>query len=130
MKKAQENITVFSLGGILYTMIEYLWRGYSHWTMMLTGSVCFFSLYRLFNHFKNISVPQKCILGSGVITFVEFIVGCIVNLKLKMGVWDYSNMKFNLCGQICVLYSVLWGLLSIPASILAKKLKTLFMKLT
>lgn len=129
MKKAQEDITVFSLGGIIYTMIEYIWRGYSHWTMMLTGSVCFLSLYKLFNYFKNMPMPEKCVLGSLVITVIEFISGCIINLKFKMQVWDYSNLKFNFLGQISVLYSVLWGALCIPANFFVKKLKNLFQKI-
>lgn len=128
MKRVEEDVTVFSLGGIIYTIIEYLWRGYSHWTMMLTGSVCFLSIYRLFNYLKKISLPQKCVLGSLVITSVEFMVGCVVNLKLKLDVWDYSDMKFNLLGQVCLVYSVLWGLLCIPASVLVQKLKKIFYK--
>ena len=32
-----------------------------------------------------------------------------------MNVWDYSGFPLNIMGQVCLLYSVLWGLLSIVA---------------
>ena len=48
------------------------------------------------------------------ITFIEFISGCIVNLWGKLEVWDYSDMPANFLGQICLYYSILWGLLTIP----------------
>lgn len=56
----------------------------------------------------------KCLCGSAIITALEFMCGCIVNLRLKMNVWDYYNCKLNVKGQICPLYSLLWGLLCIP----------------
>ena len=62
-------------------------------------------------------------IGSAVITGVELIVGCIVNLILKLEVWDYSNMPLNLLGQICPLYSLLWGFLTIPIVFLCGKMK-------
>ena len=32
-------------------------------------------------------------------------VGCIVNRKLGWNVWDYSDRRFNVLGQICPLFS-------------------------
>ena len=34
---------------------------------------------------------------------------------LGLDVWDYSKVPFNFLGQVCVLYSVLWGFLSAAA---------------
>ena len=34
---------------------------------------------------------------------------------MHMNVWDYSGFPLNIMGQVCLLYSVLWGLLSIVA---------------
>ncbi len=36
-------------------MVEILWRGYTHWTMTLTGGVCFLVLYGL--HVYAVRVP-------------------------------------------------------------------------
>ena len=32
---------LFSFGGIVYVLIEMLWRGYSHWSMFILGGICF-----------------------------------------------------------------------------------------
>lgn len=125
-RKLECDIALFAIGGIAYGLIEILWRKYTHWTMLITGGVCFVVLYRLFTKVVNAALWQKCIIGSGVITAIELVAGCIINIWGKMNVWDYSSMPINLCGQICALYSVLWGLLSIPivaiCNIIKKKL--------
>ncbi len=62
---------------------------------------------------KNSSLLKIAILGSAVITSIELIFGIIFNIFLKKNVWDYSKLPFNLGGQVCARYSILWGLLSI-----------------
>ena len=55
---------------------------------------------------------EQMVLGGLIVTVMEFIAGCILNLWLDLGIWDYSHMPFNLCGQICLPYTLLWILLS------------------
>ena len=38
--------------------------------------------------------------------------GILLNRWLGLGIWDYSNMPFNLWGQICLPFSVLWVFLA------------------
>ena len=113
---------VFLLGGVSYSLIEILWRGYTHYTMVLLGGVCFLSLYKLFNLMKDYSLLEKCVAGAILITTLEFTVGCFVNLVFHMNVWNYSSMPFNLLGQVCLVYSTLWGFLCIPINFLTKKI--------
>lgn len=54
----------------------------------------------------------QCLLGSIIITVLEFITGVITNLILGWNVWDYSAKPFNLLGQICLENSFYWVLLS------------------
>ena len=35
---------------------------------------------------------QQVLIGAVGITILEFLTGCIVNLWLGWGVWDYSNL--------------------------------------
>lgn len=49
---------------------------------------------------------------------VEFITGLVVNIWLGLGVWDYSNMPFNLLGQICLPFAFAWVALSAIAIVL------------
>jgi len=54
----------------------------------------------------------QCLIAAGVITLVELIAGYVVNIRLGWGVWDYSHLPGNFMGQVCLLYSLLWVLLS------------------
>lgn len=56
-------------------------------------------------------IVVKCLLGAFIITAVEFLFGCIFNIKYGMNVWDYKNMPLNFLGQICLPFSALWFLL-------------------
>lgn len=39
---------------------------------------------------------------------LEFVSGCVLNLWLGLGVWDYSNQPGNVLGQICPAFGLLW----------------------
>lgn len=123
VKRFKQDTMLFSVGGLAYAAIELLWRQRTHWTMIITGGICFLALFRIFRKFKNLGVFFKCLIGSGVITTIELIVGIIVNLQLKMNVWDYSSMPLNLWGQICPIYSLLWCALTIPILVACKKMQ-------
>ncbi len=118
-------ITVFLIGASGYSLLEVLWRGYTHWTMSLTGGFCFLIIYLLNGILSSESMLFRSFVGACTITAVEFIVGITVNLILKWNVWDYSKVPFNLVGQVCLPYSVLWFLLCIPIIIICNGLSTI-----
>ena len=99
---------MFVFGAVLYSLIEIVFRGYTHWTMTLTGGAVFLIIYSFNKRMRGTSLLLRCAAGSAVITAIEFAVGCVVNLWLKMDVWDYSDKPFNLLGQVCPLFSVIW----------------------
>lgn len=123
MKSFSEAIVVFGFGGIIYGFIEVLIRGFTHWTMVLTGGVVFTVLYLINIKLQNDRILPRCILGCLIITSAEFIVGCVVNIAFHMNVWDYSDEKFNILGQICPLFSLGWFFICIPATLIANTLK-------
>lgn len=50
-------------------------------------------------------------LGAFVLaTAIEFITGFLLEKLFHNKWWDYSDRKFNICGYVCPLFSVLWGL--------------------
>lgn len=106
-------------GGLLYILIETVWRGYSHWTMFVLGGMCFLAL-GLINEILPWGMPlwQQMLLGSVLITALEFATGCVVNLWLGWDVWDYSAMPGNILGQICPQYFLLWLPVSLAGIIL------------
>ena len=114
MERAKNDLGIFILGGIGYIIIELIFRGYTHWTMFIAGGAAFLMLHRLNIGYPHMPLWKKCILGSFAITSIELLVGCIANLWLHWNVWDYSDNRFNMWGQICLSFSILWGLLCIP----------------
>ncbi len=127
MKKAKEKIMLFSIGAVGYGMIEILWRGFTHPSMLTAGGICFCFFANMGEKLKNKSLLIKGLIGSGFVTVIELIFGIIFNIILKKKVWDYSRMPFNFCGQICALYSFFWVILSIIfipfASFVSRKIK-------
>ncbi len=109
----------FLTGGFAYGGIEIATRGFSHISMFLAGGLCFVFI-GLLNDFlgEKISFIGLMFLSALIITAVEFITGIIVNVWLKLDVWDYSYLPYNLNGQICLLFTNLWFLLSAPALLL------------
>ena len=80
------------------------------------------TLFKTFSRIKDFALAKKCVIGSAVITSYELVSGIIFNKILKLKVWDYSDRPFNIKGQICPLYSVLWGLLCIPVNLVCKRI--------
>lgn len=99
--------------------LEVLVRGYSHYSMFLCGGACFLCCGLLNENVKiKISFISQMVLSSVIITVLELITGFIVNVWLKMDIWDYSHLPYNFKGQICLLYSVFWFLISSVAIVL------------
>lgn len=114
--RALRPLVLIGIGGLLYVLVELAFRGRSHWTMFLVGGLCFW-LIGLINEVLPWEMPlwKQCIIGAVIVTAMEFLAGCVINLWLGWDVWDYSNMPFNVLGQICLPFSLLWILLSAVA---------------
>lgn len=119
MRQYLKSVILWLIGGWLYIGMELIWRGRSHWTMFCLGGLCFV-LIGLINELIPWCMPlwQQALIGAGIITSLEFLTGCIVNLALGWHVWDYSGMPGNVLGQICLPYSLLWILVAVAAIIL------------
>lgn len=122
------KIIMFLIGGTGYGLIEILWRGYTHPSMLMAGGICFSFFGYLGEKLKHKSIILRAVVGSGFITFIELIFGIIFNIVLKQNVWNYSRRPFNFKGQICLLYSVFWAVLSIVFIPLAQKVNRTLQK--
>ena len=119
-----EYMTVCLCAALAYPLLEMLWRGRTHWTMMFCGGLCFTLMYIISP--LSFAFSVKCLLSAAAVTAVEFFTGCLVNLRLHWAVWDYSGARFNLLGQVCPAYCLMWLLLSAPALRLCERLHALF----
>lgn len=117
--RADKYVALWATGGLLYIALELAWRGHSHWSMFVLGGLCFINL-GLINEVLPWDMPiwQQVVLGACLITALEFLTGCVVNLWLGWGVWDYSSMPGNVLGQICPQYCLLWMPVSLAGIVL------------
>ncbi len=129
-RKNIHHFLLFLLGGTVYVLIELCWRRRSHPSMFVVGGLCFGIIGKIYAAFAARTLWVRCTLSALAVTAVEFVSGCLLNLHLKCAVWDYTDKRCNLLGQVCLLYTVLWGLLSIPAGALYQRCLLLFSRRT
>ncbi len=112
----------FMMGFFGYALIEIIARGYTHWTMAVTGGTVLAMLYLLYTGAPQLPPMLLYLMGAVVITATELFVGMQVNVRLGWDVWDYSDLPLHFNGQICLLYSAFWFLLCIPARLLCRRM--------
>ena len=113
-------------GGSTYCSLEVIFRGRSHWSMVALAFVLFLLIGELNEILPwEMSLAKQGIIGACMVTVLEFVTGCIVNIWLGWNVWDYSNMPLNILGQVCLPFSLLWMLLSIVCIIVDDYLRYL-----
>ena len=113
-------LLVFIFGGVYYGCLETLWRGYTHWTMLVTGGACVLCLFLIGVFGEGKPLWQLCVSGCLFITAIELCSGWIVNLQLGLAVWDYSEKPLHYLGQISLTSSLFWLLLSFPGILLCR----------
>lgn len=119
MKRLLKYLFLFWFGGSFYITLEVLYRGYSHWSMGLLAGIVFIVIGLLNKVWGwETSLVLQIIVSTFIATTGEFITGCIVNLWLGWNIWDYSNLPFNILGQICPRFVLLWIPISLVAIVL------------
>ena len=119
LKSIIKYIILGIVGGISYIIIELLYRGYSHWTMFTVSSIAFILIGAINEIIPwEVKLWKQMLIGSVIVTVVEFFTGCIINLWMGLNVWDYSNLPFNILGQICLPFCVVWFFLSLVAIVI------------
>lgn len=108
-RRVKKYALCFGIGAVGYAAIEVIWRGYTHWTMVIAGGLCFIIFSVVEEYFHGRSLPFKAAVCALGVTAVELIFGVVFNLIFKMGVWDYSHIPLNFLGQICPLFSLMWA---------------------
>lgn len=119
LHQAEKALVLFLIGAVLYAAIEILWRGHTHWTMAVLGGTLFLLLGGLNNWIPwEMPLLWQIVTGTGIVTATEFAAGCILNLWLKLDIWDYSRLPGNILGQICPQFTLAWAGLSLVAIVL------------
>ena len=113
MKSIKKYGLFFIIGAIGYASIETIWRGYTHWSMVIAGGLAFVMFSVVSQYLEGRSIFLKAAVCALGVTAIEFIFGVVFNLWLKMDVWDYSYMPFHILGQICPTFTLIWAGLAI-----------------
>lgn len=112
------SMLLWTWGGAVYFLLEVAFKtatGHPErisWTMLVLAVVLCVPVER-----AGAELPWECPLWlqaavcASLVTCVEFLAGCVLNLWLGMDIWDYSNLPMNLLGQVCLpFFFVWWGL--------------------
>ena len=99
--------------GMIYLTIEGIWRGWTNIVMLPVGGFCGLAIGAVNQspRFYKCRMVWQCLIGALIVLAVEFLSGCVLNLLLGLGIWDYTGVPGNILGQICPQYGILWFLL-------------------
>ena len=122
MSKVLKTLAIWFLMGMVYFVIEGIWRipkgGDANISMLFVGGLCGLLIGSInqIPKFYNMSVFKQALIGTGIVLVIEYTAGYILNIKIGLDIWDYSDMFFNINGQICMEFALLWFLL-MPAAV-------------
>lgn len=111
-------LVLFPVGAVGYYSLEIAFRGFSHWSMALCGGLCVCLIFLANRRLSRRPLIVRAFMGALIITAVEFVAGCILNLWLGWSIWNYSHLPLNLLGQITPVFSAIWFLLCLPVCFL------------
>lgn len=86
--------------GMCYITLELIWRGVTYLPMLWVGGLCGLCVGLLNQHpvFRDRRMWQQCLIGTVITLVIEYISGYILNIKLGLHIWNYSNLPLNLNG--------------------------------
>ncbi|MEY8338470.1 hypothetical protein AALB16_10685 [Lachnospiraceae bacterium 62-35] len=120
MNKKQEcfylffkNFILFIIGFFSYLAIEISYRGYTFFWSGVMGGIAIVIIDKFNDSISwDMDFALQCILGSMVITSLEFIFGTLDHSIFHLNMWDYSMLPFNYNGIICLPFSIIWIFIS------------------
>ena len=75
-EKASAHLIRWAMGGVLYGLLEILWRGHTHWTMMLLAAILCIPLDIANEHIPwEFPLWLQAVLGGTAITAAELAAG-------------------------------------------------------
>ena len=79
----------------------------------ILGCILIGVFYTLTSRIHAFSLPLLFVCGLLVTSALEYFTGWLLETIFHAKWWDYSNMRFNIRGRVCLLNSVLFGLLGV-----------------
>ena len=112
------SMLLWSWGGTVYFLLEVAFKTITghperiSWTMLVVAILLTVAVERCGYQLPwTVPLGLQALCCAALVTAVELVAGCVINLWLDLDVWDYSTMPGNLWGQICPQYSAIWWVL-------------------
>lgn len=109
------SVLLWFFGGTLYFLLEVAYKTATgsperiSWTMLVLAVILCIPVERCGYQLPwETPLWLQALCCAVLVTLVEFIAGCVLNLWIGLDIWDYSDIPFNLLGQICFPFSVVW----------------------
>lgn len=106
---------LWSWGGTVYFLLEVAFKTITgeperiSWTMLLVAALLTAAVERCGYQLPwDVPLWLQALACATLVTAVEFAAGCVLNLWLGLGVWDYSQLPGNILGQICPQFFAVW----------------------
>lgn len=119
------SILLWTWTGTMYFFLEVVWKTLHgkadsiSWTMLLLAIVLAVPLERCGAEMPwNTPLCLQAFSCGICITVAEFMSGLVLNVWLGLGIWDYSGLPLNIMGQICLPFTLIWCVLSMPAIVI------------
>ncbi|MDL2288258.1 putative ABC transporter permease [Oscillospiraceae bacterium OttesenSCG-928-F05] len=104
-------LTLWFALGCVYMVLEGIWRGgWVHIAMLPVGGLCALcvGMVNQIPRFYTMKIAWQALIGTVLTLVIEFAAGCVLNLWLGLGIWDYTGRPLNILGQVCPQYALLW----------------------
>lgn len=112
------SMLLWSWGGTIYFLLEVVFktlRGKPEqisWTMLVLAILLTIPVERCGEQLPwNVPLWLQALACAVLVTAVELAAGLILNIWLRLDIWDYSHLPFNLWGQICPQFAAVWWFL-------------------
>lgn len=106
-------LILYLIGCSVYSIVELLYDGSTHYTMFILGGICFI-LGGLLNEIFSWEMTlffQGIIIGVFIITPLELLFGLLFNSDYS--IWDYRHFIFNFKGQISLVFTMIWCVIGV-----------------
>lgn len=109
---------IFIISGLIYILLELLWRGRSHWTMFICAGLCGLVIANVNNNLLSFETDFRIqvVVSALCCTGFEFLFGLIFNGNFT--IWDYRGIWGTihwLGDQVNILFFGVWLLISLFA---------------
>ena len=114
LKHLFRMVMLFVLVGVIYCVIEILYRGYSHWSMfLLAGFLGVFCIDMPNNIYSfGLDYRWQVLISTILCTIGEGLCGLYVNVYKGWEIWNYSSLPFSFChDQVNLFFIFAWALL-------------------